>query len=66
MPGEGNLAEAHLAQMRALSGVPEPKADASSASLGRKDNATPTSEPVIGAQGTAPLEEALNRGDRRR
>jgi len=63
MPGE-NLAEAHLAQMRALSGVPvEPRADAAPAV--RRDNATSGSEPVIGSGTAAEIEQVLNDSKRR-
>jgi len=59
-----NSAEAHLSWLRSLTGVPEAKADAGPSV--RRDNATPISEPVVGAQGRAPIEQALNRGDSKR
>jgi hypothetical protein len=65
MPTDNNPAEAHLAWVRSMTGVPELKADAAPASV-RRDNATSTSEPVVGAQGAAEIERALNRVDRRR
>ena len=62
---DANPAEQHLAYMRQLSGVPEPKADAAPVSVSRRDNTTSGAEPVVGSGTAAPLVEALNRGDRR-
>lgn len=66
MPDD-NLAEQHLAWTRSLSGVPaEPKADAGSATLSRRDNMTSTAEPVVGGGTSAEIEKALSRDDSKR
>jgi hypothetical protein len=50
-PTDDNPAAAHLSWHRQMSGVPEPRADA--AQSVRRDNATPTSEPVAPREASA-------------
>lgn len=65
---EPNHAEAHLALHRSMTGVPvergSPPPSAPKATKAA-DNMTSTATPVIGAGAAAPLEQALNRGDKR-
>ena len=53
MPTDDNPAAAHLSWHRQMSGVPEPRADAG-ASV-RRDNATPTSEPMAPSETSTPV-----------
>jgi hypothetical protein len=53
MPTDDDPAASHLSWHRSLTGVREPKADA--APSVRRDNATPTSEPVAPRETSATL-----------
>ena len=59
-----NEAEAHLALHRAMSGVPRADADVAPPAEPVETH-KPSATPVVGGETSAPLEEALNRDDRR-